>query len=231
MEQFDILTMGDIKLYNFAQDNDINIKNTFITIFKELYEPLINNDYFLYENDHVQIQKNDIVVDCGGNFGLFMIWAATNGAHVYSFEPSKTNIQYLLKMAHLYSNVTVEQKALGNKSDIVQFTDCYFSGGSHLSQFDLNESCIIKNQYAVQMISLDEYFGESKIDFIKIDAEGAELLVLQGAKNILKNKAPKLAIACYHENENFSMIESFIHSININYHFEKKGDILFAWSN
>ena len=63
MEQFDILTMGDIKLYNFAQDSDINIKNTFITIFKELYEPLINNDYFLYENNYVQIQENDIVVD------------------------------------------------------------------------------------------------------------------------------------------------------------------------
>jgi hypothetical protein len=48
-------------------------------------------------------------------------------------------------------------------------------------------------------ISLDSYFDGQKIDFIKIDVDGAEHSLLKGAKNILSNGDPlKVAICTYH---------------------------------
>lgn len=231
MEQFDILSIGQTKIYNFAQVEDINIKNTFFTVFKELYSPLLYDNYFLYEDEQIQIDKDDIVVDCGGNFGLFAAWAASKCKFVYSFEPSKINFPFLSKMASLYPNIKIEPLALNNINDNLEFSDCYFSAGSHLSQFNINQSCIIKNKYLIAAITLDSYFKNEKVDFIKIDVEGSEYLVLQGAKNILQYQAPKLSIACYHENETINDIKTLIQSINPKYSFKEKGDLLFAWIN
>ena len=46
----------------------------------------------------------------------------------------------------------------------------------------------------VQGVSLDDYFGSDRLDFVKIDVEGAEALVLQGMRKILRSQRPSLVI-------------------------------------
>lgn len=58
-----------------------------------------------------------------------------------------------------------------------------------------------------------------KIDLIKMDIEGDELLALKGAKTHIKNDNPILLVSIYHKNNHLWQIPQYIHSINKNYKF------------
>src|SRR3990172_11249104 len=63
--------------------------------------------------------------------------------------------------------------------------------------------------------------------FIKMDIEGAEMDALQGAKNTLKNLKPKLAIAVYHDYENYDRCKDIIMDANPEYRIESRG--MYGW--
>ena len=97
----------------------------------------------------------------------------------------------------------------------------------------------IKNFTAkIKTISIDDFFEQynlTKVDFIKMDIEGAELDALIGAKNTLIKCKPKLAISIYHNIIHFFEIPKFINSLKLNYkfymdHFTTHGEetVLFA---
>ncbi len=70
--------------------------------------------------------------------------------------------------------------------------------------------------------SIDDFVAEQalqRVDFIKMDIEGAELKALQGAEQTLKAFRPKLAIALYHRADDFVDIPSYLESLNLNYEF------------
>ncbi|MBK8611207.1 MAG: FkbM family methyltransferase [Chitinophagaceae bacterium] len=58
-----------------------------------------------------------------------------------------------------------------------------------------------------------------KVDFIKMDIEGAELNAIMGAKGTLVKYRPKLAIAIYHSLSDFYTIAEFIKSLDLGYKF------------
>ena len=71
-------------------------------------------------------------------------------------------------------------------------------------------------------ISIDDFVKEknlAKIDFIKMDIEGAEIATLLGAKETLTKYQPKLAISIYHDIEHYYKIPYYINSLNLNYSF------------
>jgi FkbM family methyltransferase len=80
----------------------------------------------------------------------------------------------------------------------------------------------------VQITSLDNFANKQnlkKIDFIKADIEGAERDMLKGAKNVLKEFAPKLALCTYHLPDDPEVMEALIKEANPNYkvvHIRKK---------
>jgi hypothetical protein len=55
------------------------------------------------------------------------------------------------------------------------------------------------------------------IDFLKIDVEGADLGVLQGAAETIRTQRPRLAIACYHKPDDLVTIPDFIASLGVAY--------------
>ncbi len=70
-----------------------------------------------------------------------------------------------------------------------------------------------KETKEVGAISIDEFIKENKIkkiDFIKLDVEGAELQILKGAKITLKRDRPQLAVAIYHKKEDLFKIPIFL---------------------
>ncbi|NBJ04403.1 FkbM family methyltransferase [Lachnospiraceae bacterium] len=86
----------------------------------------------------------------------------------------------------------------------------------------------------VKTITLDQFVKTnhiSRIDFIKADIEGAERLLLSGAKEVLQKFAPKLSLCTYHYPEDTALLEFIIKQANPNYVIEKAYHKLYAYVN
>lgn len=171
--------------------NNISIKSLYI-----LYElDLVQNNYL----SKYPLKKGDTVIDCGAYYGLFTLYAAKmvgNSGKVIAFEPDPFNYKNLvanIKYNRL-SNVIAIQEGLWSKEDLLDFDAC----GTQDSSFQ-NENFTCRT--TVRVTTLDTYLdklGVAKVDFIKMDIEGAEIEALKGASKILLNSPAHLAIATYH---------------------------------
>jgi FkbM family methyltransferase len=134
---------------------------------------------------HRLIQPGMTVVDIGANIGIYTCFFSkltTQSGCVYAFEPAPSNFKHLRENAEHFPNVSLNQAAVGNSngtirlfySDELNVDHRTFDGGDGRKGID------------VPVVSLDEYFTAGhRIDLIKIDVQGYELSVLQGAKRVL----------------------------------------------
>jgi hypothetical protein len=106
------------------------------------------------------------------------------------------------------------------------FTDNNFTGEGN-SIID-NGSRSASGAEKIKIITLDEFIHEQnlkKVDFIKADIEGAERDMLKGARGVLKEFAPKLALCTYHLPDDPEVLEALIKDANPAYtvaHISKK---------
>lgn len=144
------------------------------------------------------VKKGDIAVDIGAQIGFFTLLlareAGPNG-RVYGFEPDPGNFALLRKnvIANAYSNVKLEEKACADKTG---------KGRLYLSKNDKGDGRIYDNtgrcrSLEIETVALDDYFAtrEERLDFVKIDAQGAEKRILQGMTKLLSgNRGLKMVI-------------------------------------
>ncbi len=224
-------------------------REIFWTVFADIIYPEIfkRNSFFSGEGPYfykkIQVEKGDIVIDAGANFGLFSALAASKGAKkVYAFEPvewiRERNLKYV---TFLYPEIEVIPFALFDKkglSEMLITMDPSIMGASTLVEDPLinprirefKEDQIKKEK--IQTISLDEWVEENKIpriDFIKADIEGAERLLLKGAKKVLKEFAPKLSICAYHLKDDKEILPKLILEANPKYKIVLKWGKLYAY--
>lgn len=143
------------------------------------------------------IRKGNFVVDVGANIGYFSLIFAklvNMEGQVFAFEPEPQNFELLKKNFSInnYQNIVCERKAVSDKNGNLRL---YLSESSGKHSIFRNNAH--KNSINVECIKLDDYFEEKKlidkIDFVKIDVEGAELQVLKGMKSIIsKNENLKI---------------------------------------
>ena len=149
------------------------------------------------------IRPGDVVVDCGANKGSY-VWTLSRavGRHgkVIAFEPQRKLAGYLRQMVSscAMTNVHVEEKGISDHSGRMQLL---VPGGDTSPSASLEQSLMQREScatYPVEVVTLDEYFAkrEHKINAIKIDVEGHEFSVLQGARKILEQDAPLLVFEC-----------------------------------
>jgi len=139
------------------------------------------------------------VVDIGANFGYYTLIAADRvgkEGKVYAFEPEPGNYELLLKNISLnhYQTIVPLQQAVSNRRGTMNlFVDKRNLGAPSLAEKNVDRR---QGIVAVETVSLDEFFntdeGFGPIDFLKIDAQGAEGLIFEGARNCLKNDGLKI---------------------------------------
>jgi len=132
--------------------------------------------------------------DIGAHFGQYtLVGASAVGPQgkVFAFEPGPVQQSYLKRNVELngHKHVTLNQIALGDHEGVVGFVIDNEGnlGGSHLSTS--NEKSTIE----VELTTLDSYcakHGISHIDVMKVDVEGAELMMFKGASNVLDTVPP-----------------------------------------
>jgi FkbM family methyltransferase len=152
------------------------------------------------------IHRGDVVFDVGANFGYFTLLFSDligpNGS-VHAFEPVLPTFERLsrrIEVDELYSNVFIKLAACSDKTGSAEITvpnDDF--GQASMCQHRLGSwaSTSSFKTYPIQTIRLDDYAAAQSlrvVDFIKCDAEGAELLVLRGAVTILQRWRPLLSL-------------------------------------
>ena len=143
----------------------------------------------VYDSIHTP-QEGDIVVDIGAYVGMWSVRAALSGGTVIAVEPDPTNRLFLSNNTDGLP-ITILPWAVSNHNGLETL---------YLSSTSSCHSSVIKSDRKMEIEcrtvdTIAEKCGK-KIDFLKIDAEGAELKVLQGAEETLKGRI-RLSIASY----------------------------------
>lgn len=193
-----LLKVHGHKIYVDGQDMGL----TPILLVKGVHEEGVTR---VFENE---IKQAAVVLDIGANIGYHTLTAARlvgQKGRVFAFEPEPSNFDLLVRNAKAngYSNIIPLQKALSNKRGKARLFlhEAYWEAHS-LSPDNVSilsagsEASTFSGRYVeVDVETLDELFKdyEGKVDFIKIDVQGAEMAVLEGGRNIIdKNKDLKI---------------------------------------
>jgi FkbM family methyltransferase len=139
------------------------------------------------------IEKDDLFIDVGANVGSYTILAcAAKGAFGYAFEPVQSTYSRLesnILLNYLENKVKYLNIGIGATKTKLYFTSDYDTT-NHVIQDEEN----IQNSVQVNILPLDKILINEKPSLMKIDVEGYETLVLQGAKKILERKTLKAVI-------------------------------------
>lgn len=170
---------------------------------KSIFLFLVNNSLRFSERYELKVyrgilKEGMVVIDIGANVGLYSFEAAKlvgKSGKVIAFEPDPYNFEifsFRLKKSGI-KNITLVNKALSNAPGVTKLFIDPFSPGNHSFSSD---NLYSGNDYVeVPTVKLDDYLSENnikKVDVIKIDVQGAEGLVFEGAANILKNNDIKM---------------------------------------
>lgn len=195
-----------------------------------------------YEAEHVRffkqhIQQGQVVFDIGAQLGLmskaFFDLTGSEGK-VYAFEPTPATYDLLcqtIRLNQMGSVVTPIKQAVSDKRGKTHFyiSDMPLDPANSLVNYDRQHSA---REIEVELVSIDDFLSErqlQKVDFIKIDAEGAEYRVLLGATKTLQKFKPVIHLALHPDAlKNFdSTLQQIVTFIsNHNYTILYKGKIM-----
>jgi FkbM family methyltransferase len=182
----------------------------------------------------VTVHKGDIVIDAGAWIGDFAAYAASKGASVYAFEPTAEIFAMLEETAQLNGHITPVRKGLGQADQTVTLyhAEPENSGGNTtLRKRLLKDSKNPVSTETIDVTSLDDFVRENsipRIDFIKVDIEGAERDMLKGARHVLKTFAPRLALCTYHLPDDPEVMARLIKEANPDYRIVQRRHKLYA---
>lgn len=139
------------------------------------------------------LRKDDLFYDIGANVGSYTLLASgVCQSQTVAFEPVKETFEILYKnieLNNLQNIVTLENKGVGDKPGELLFsTDCDTT--NHV----LNANEPTENSNRIPVVNLDLYCKEYIPSLIKIDVEGYEVQVLDGAQELLSNPNLKAII-------------------------------------
>ena len=159
----------------------------------------------------IKPDKGDIIFDIGAFDGITTLSFALSEAEiVYAFEPNKEMVDMIKSVVNynqMFTKVKIIPLAVDEKSGAVSLVERSSPAGNFTLENGSNTN------KKVSATSLDDFVQQNqipKVDFIKLDIEGAEIRALRGGKNVLKKFHPKLAISIYHRPEDPYEILKFL---------------------
>jgi len=156
----------------------------------------------IYGTGDQAVRSGDIVLDCGANVGVYTRYALEAGAKlVVAIEPAPENLECLRRnfQSEVSSGrVIIYPKGVWDKDDVLTL------------QVDPNnpaaDSFVIRREGGrevaqIPLTSIDKLASElqlPKVDYIKMDIEGAEQRAITGARKVLERFHPRLSLSAYH---------------------------------
>lgn len=146
------------------------------------------------------VRPGDTVYDVGANLGFFSLVAARLGARVEAFEPLPETAAAARRSAELNGvPVRVHELAVGAAAGEAAFLRVDEGSWSHLA--DRGRHARTSGELRVRVASLDELRGELPSPaVIKVDVEGSEVAVLDGAAGLLREARPVIVVETHETN-------------------------------
>ncbi len=184
------------KVINFKISFDYDFMDGFTNNYEEQY----------FDKELIPSIENVSFVDGGGYVGDTLptiIKQFPDFKKIYCIEPNNLHIGIAKRNFAQYENIEFINCGLGSKKQFSNLEETTQNNCSHDYQ-------------AVDIDTIDNLIHE-KIDFIKMDIEGAEQDAIEGAKNTIVKYTPILAICIYHKAEDWYKIPQKILEINQDY--------------
>ncbi len=161
-------------------------------IFNKVYEPETSQVFRYF------IKKGMYVMDIGANIGYYTLLSSSllrNTGMVVAFEPELSNFNLLSENVWMNKclNVICVNSAVGGLDGVTNLNVSNTESGEH-------SICSVRLPDEIRSVRITKVdsFGLTKVDFIKIDVEGAEVSVLQGMSETCKdNKNIIMVIECW----------------------------------
>ena len=146
-----------------------------------------------------RIPLNSVFYDIGANVGVYSVYAALiKNAQVIAFEPSFLNLELLyrnIQSNQLENQITIIPLSLSNSNQIenlyMEKRDNIWGGAHNSSGLNTTQKgkpmkeFIVSSQMAISLDSLSELLGLPVPDYLKIDVDGLESIILAGAQKTL----------------------------------------------
>jgi len=163
---------------------------------------LAEQELDIYEVAEVRVRPGDIVLDCGANVGLFTRKALARGARlVVAIEPAPQNLECLrrnLAREIEQGRVIVYPKGVWDHEDVLTLRVDPANTAAASFVMGSNGWESVTHVPLTTIDRLVEELNLPRVDYIKMDIEGAETRALHGAAETLKRWRPRLAISAYH---------------------------------
>lgn len=170
----------------------------------------------------VRVEPGDVVLDAGGCWGDTALYFASlvgpkGKVYTFEFDPESLEIlrANLALNPHLASRIEVVERALWDRSgETLEFVQA-----GRMTAL-VEPGAEQPSTRRVATITIDEFAeqeGLERLDFVKMDVEGAELNLLRGARRSIERFAPKLGIAAYHKDDDLVNIPAALTSVEPEY--------------
>jgi FkbM family methyltransferase len=191
---------GKLKHFDFEYEG-----NRYVIDCLRLEAYLFRRQYFYSDNGiRIAPERGDVVIDggaCLGDTALVFSNAVGPGGKVYAFDPVAEHLDVLAHniKQYPYKNVQVMPYGLSDKNVVSpplvvnQYSPGFQAGNQKIPLRSIDN-----------MVMLGDI---DRINFIKLDIEGAEFETLKGARESINHFKPKLAVSLYHKpNDLFELI-------------------------
>jgi FkbM family methyltransferase len=173
----------------------------------------------------IRAEEGDYVIDGGGCWGdtaLYFAHAVGERGKVYTFEFTTENLAIFQRNMSLNSSIAKRIELIENALWDVSGKVINYSANGPGTSLVGDHNNDTQDSAHVTTLSIDDLVKEKKlprVDFIKMDIEGAELSALKGAEESIRAFRPKLAIAIYHRQDDFFTIPDYLNNLNLGYEF------------
>ena len=182
--------------------------------------------YDQYQQGDVQLAPDDVIIDAGafiGDTAVFFHHKLAGRCRIHSFELLDENLALL--QHNLQRNGVHDEQIVLNKLALADTTGEEIIIADGATQGSTSIFGKKAGGTRVQTITLDDYVTSLKldrVDFIKMDIEGAEVQALAGARHTIAHFRPKLAICLYHQWDDLFRVPQAIHATGVDYQFRFK---------
>ena len=190
-----------------------------------LPEPVSHEIYF--PQDLFDLTSRDVFVDCGAFDGdtirRYLLRQPTLAGGIEAFEPDPKNLTRLRGYVaglpvEVRSRIAIHPYAVSARRERVRF-----------EATGTESAAVGSGSDEVEAAPLDEVLASIAPTYVKMDVEGSEVDALNGARRLLQEHVPALAICVYHRVDHLWAIPKLIHEVSGQYRFFLRPHLLEGW--